>query len=165
MLLQRQLDYDTVWKPHATVAAVVERDGRYLCIEERIRGRILLNQPAGHLEPGESVMEAAVREAREESGHTIELEALIGIYQWRSPGSGKHFLRFAFAGKSLAYDPDLELDEGIIRAIWLTPDEVRAREADLRSPMVLAGIEAHASGVRAPLDLVKSYLADEVKSD
>lgn len=156
MLLQRNIDVETVWKPHVTVAVLVEQDGRYLCVEERIRGRLLLNQPAGHLEPGESLAAAAVREAREESAYDIALEAIVGVYQWRSPSSGKHFLRVAFAATSVAHHEDQPLDAGILRTLWLTPEEVRGRREDLRSPMVLRGVEEHAAGRRFPLDLIKS---------
>ena len=155
--MQRRLEYETVWKPHATVAVLVERDGRYLCVEERIRGRVLLNQPAGHLEPGESLIDAAIREALEESGHHVQLTGLVGVYQWRSPSSGKHFLRMAFAGISVGHDRERQLDEGILRTVWLTPDEVRHRQSDLRSPMVLRGIEEHAAGRLFPLDILTNF--------
>ncbi|AKC88013.1 NUDIX hydrolase [Pseudoxanthomonas suwonensis] len=143
------------WRPDVTVASVVARDGRLLLVEERIDGRLVLNQPAGHLEPGESLAQAAVRETREETGWDIALDAFIGAYQWTAPG-GQPYLRFAFAGRALAHDPALRLDDGIERAVWLTPAELRARSDHHRSPLVWQVAADWLAGRRHPLSLVQA---------
>ena len=143
------------WHPDVTVASVVAREGRLLLVEERIEGRLVLNQPAGHLEAGESLAEAAVREAREETGWDIRLESFIGAYQWTAPG-GQHYLRFAFAGQALAHDPARPLDAGIERALWLTPAELQAQARRHRSPLVWRVAADWLAGRRQPLSLVQS---------
>jgi 8-oxo-dGTP pyrophosphatase MutT (NUDIX family) len=146
---------DRGWHPHATVASVVARDGRLLLVEERIDGQLVLNQPAGHLEAGETLAEAAVREAREETGWDIELESFIGIYQWTA-ANGEHYLRFAFAGRAQGHDPARPLDTGIERAVWLTPTELREEAARHRSPLVWQVVADWLGGRRQPLSLVQS---------
>ena len=143
------------WLPHITVATIVEDNGKFLMVEELKGGRAVLNQPAGHLDPGETLAEAAVRETREESGWDIELEAFIGTYQWTAPG-GQAYLRFAFAGRALAHDPERRLDTGIERALWLTPGELRAEAGRHRSPLVWQVAADWLAGRRYPLDLVRS---------
>lgn len=150
----RNADADTVWKPDVTVATVVARDGRYLVVEERVRGELVLNQPAGHLEPDESLADAARRETREETGWTVELEHFLGVYQWSS-GPGQHFVRFAFSARPLAHDAAQPLDAGIVRALWLTREEIRAGPARPRSPMVLRCIDDFVDGVRLPLTALR----------
>jgi len=142
------------WHPDVTVASVVARDGRLLLVEERIDGRLVLNQPAGHLEPGESLAEAAVRETREETGWDIRLDCFVGAYQWIAPG-GQQYLRFAFGGQALAHDPARPLDQGIERALWLAPDDLRARTGDHRSPLVWRVAADWLAGRRQPLSLVQ----------
>lgn len=149
------------WQPDVTVATVVVDDGRVLCVEEHSGGRIVLNQPAGHLEPDEDLVEAAVRETLEESGWTVEPTAFIGAYQWTSPAladgtPGRHYLRFAFAARPLAHDPARMLDEGIVRALWLTPGELQAEAARHRSPLVWQVVADHLAGSRQPLSLLRS---------
>ena len=139
---------ESVWKPDVTVAAVVERDGRYLFIEERVRGELLLNQPAGHLEAGESLLEAVCRETLEESAWEIEPTALVGVYQWTSPESGVAFLRFAFAARALHHHPQRALDQGIERALWLTASELARHPVPMRSPLVAQCVADHAAGSR-----------------
>ncbi|WP_425605744.1 NUDIX hydrolase [Pseudoxanthomonas daejeonensis] len=143
------------WHPDVTVASVIARDGRLLLVEERIEGRLVLNQPAGHLEPGETLAEGAVRETLEETGWEIAVEAFIGTYQWTAPG-GQQYLRFAFAGRAVAHDPSRRLDEGIERAVWLTPAELRARAGDHRSPLVWQVAADWLAGRRHPLSLVQA---------
>ncbi len=145
---------DLRWAPHVTVATVVVQDGRVLLVEESIEGRAVLNQPAGHLEPGESLADAAVRETLEESGWTVRLTAFIGTYQWTAP-DGTPFLRFAYAAEPVAHDPDRPLDTGILRAVWLDPAELRADPARLRSPLVWEVVSDFLAGQRHPLSLVK----------
>ena len=115
-----------VWIPHVTVAAVVERDGRFLLVEEETDDGIRFNQPAGHLECGESLSEAAVREALEETAYGFVPECLVGIYNWRHPQRDLSYLRFAFGGYVIAHDTQRALDAGILAAHWLTFDEIRA---------------------------------------
>ena len=145
------------WQPDVTVATVVVRDGRLLVVEEEVRGRRVLNQPAGHLEPDESLFEAALRETLEETGWRVRLTAFVGAYQWKAPdasagGSGRHYLRMAFAAEPVAHEPDRPLDEGIVRALWLTPDELLAERDRHRSPLVWRAVEDFLGGRRHPLD-------------
>jgi 8-oxo-dGTP pyrophosphatase MutT (NUDIX family) len=145
---------DPRWGPHVTVATVVVRDGLLLLVEESIDGRAVLNQPAGHLEPGESLAAAAVRETLEETGWTVALTAFIGTYQWTAP-DGTPFLRFAYAAEPVSHDPARGLDAGILRALWLAPEALQAEAARLRSPLVWAVVADYLGGQRHPLSLVK----------
>ncbi len=142
------------WTPHVTVATVVVRDGHLLLVEERIDGRDVLNQPAGHLEPGESLAAAAVRETLEETGWQVRLSAFIGVYQWTAP-DGTAFLRFAYAAEPVSHDPARPLDEGILRAVWLSPAELQAEHARLRSPLVWEVVVDYLGGQRHPLSIVR----------
>ena len=142
-----------VWCPHVTVATVVPREGRFLLIEERVRGELVLNQPAGHLESGETLHDAAVRETLEETGWHVELTFLLGVQQWRSQ-SGTEFVRFTFAAEPLEHDAARPLDADIVRSLWLSREQIGAEAARLRSPMVLASIDTWLSGRRLPLDVV-----------
>jgi 8-oxo-dGTP pyrophosphatase MutT (NUDIX family) len=139
-----------VWKPDATVAAVIERDGRFLLVEERIRGRLVFNQPAGHLEDRESLLAAVIREVQEESAWVFEPQWLLGVYLWRSP-RGHTTLRFAFSGVIRDFDPTRTLDLPIVATHWLTRADIEARRERLRSPLVLRCIEDYLSGTRLPL--------------
>lgn len=147
-------------KPDLTVASVIERDGRYLLVEERVGNRLVFNQPAGHVERGERFVDAAIRETLEETAWTFQPEALIGIYFWEQPEKHRSFLRFTFVGQALHHDPSRRLDRGIERALWLTRDEIVARTARLRSPMVLQCIDDYLEGRRYPIELVSEYLRD-----
>lgn len=142
------------WKPHATVAAIIQRDNKFLMVEELIEGERLFNQPAGHLEPNETLIEAAIRETREESAWRFTPEAITGVYLWTQPDSGKTFLRVAFCGQCDDYQPEQTLDDGILRAVWMSRDEVLDKKQSLRSPMVINCIDDYLAGQRYPLDLL-----------
>jgi 8-oxo-dGTP pyrophosphatase MutT (NUDIX family) len=146
-----------IWKPHVTVAALMENDGRFLLVQERVSGKTVYNQPAGHLEPGETLLEAVIRETREETAWEFLPESLVGIYQWRHPEKEQTFLRVNFSGRGLQHDPESELDADIERTLWLTLEEIKSQRERLRSPMVLRSVEDYLAGVRYPLTLL-SYL-------
>lgn len=147
------------WQPDVTVATVVVRDGSVLMVEERAHGQLVFNQPAGHLEPDESLLEAALRETREETAWEVELTAFIGAYQWRAmnpDGSGgRHYLRFAFAAQPLSHDPGRVLDEGIVRALWMTPTELQQAQPRHRSPLVWQVVADYLAGRRSPLSMLQ----------
>lgn len=124
-------------------------------VEENVEGQIVLNQPAGHVEVGESFIDAVIRETREETAHPFEPQAVTGIYRWQHPGNGITFVRHAFCGVVGQPDNDQPLDEGILRALWLTPDELLAQPDRLRSPLVMHSIEDYLSGQRYPLKLYR----------
>ena len=144
------------WKPNVTVAAVVEQQGRYLLVEEDTADGLRLNTPAGHLDRGESPLQGCVRETLEETAHHFTPTALVGIYlaRTRQP-EDITYLRFAFTGTLGAFEPARPLDHGIVRTLWMTIDEIRASMARHRSPLLLQGVEDHASGRRYPLELVR----------
>ncbi len=147
-----------VWKPSVTVAAIIEREGRFLMIEEQAGDGLRLNQPAGHLDQGEMLTQAVVREALEESAHDFEPTALVGMYMSRNVSSSRGgadttYLRFAFAGK-LGAQHDRPLDDGIVRTLWMTRDEIAACRERHRSPLVLRCVDDYLSGQRAPLSLL-----------
>jgi|SRR5579883_642396 len=137
--------------PEITVAAVTETDGRFLVVEERIDRRLLFNQPAGHVETGETLLEAIVREVREETAWLFTASGLIGVYLWRHPRTGRTTKRFAFAGAVSDHRDAQPLDEGIVGTHWLTRAELKQREPQLRSPLVLRCIDDYLAGRRAPL--------------
>ena len=141
-------------RPAITVATIVERDGRFLLVEEETRLGHKLNQPAGHLEPGESLPAAAVRETLEETGWTVAPTALVGIYRWETSDTRDTYVRFSFAGQARSHDASRALDHGIVRALWLTYDEIVARRADHRSPLVLRCLDDYRAGKRLPVDFV-----------
>jgi 8-oxo-dGTP pyrophosphatase MutT (NUDIX family) len=144
------------WKPNVTVAAVIERQGRYLLVEEDTADGLRLNNPAGHLDRGESPVQGCVRETLEETAHPFSPTALVGIYlaRTRQP-EDITYLRFAFTGTLGAFEPARPLDHGIVRTLWMTIDEIRASVARHRSPLLLQGVEDHAAGKRYPLELVR----------
>jgi 8-oxo-dGTP pyrophosphatase MutT (NUDIX family) len=137
-----------------TVAAVIQHEGRYLLVEEQTDDGVRINQPAGHLEPDESVLEAAVRETLEETAYEFTPRSLVGIYRWRHPARQLTYIRFAFCGELGAHQAGRDLDQGILRTLWLTAEEVRACAASHRSPLVLRGVEDHLAGRRYPLEIL-----------
>ena len=178
-----------IWKPNVTVAAVIERDGRFLLVEEETDEGIRFNQPAGHLDEGESLLAAVAREVLEESAYRFAPKFLVGVYQWRrptgssaagplrrgremdfersgqpaSPSAGRGawssitYLRFAFGGAVEGFDAERVLDQGILRALWMTPEEIRAEQMRHRSPLVMQCIDDYLAGRRYDLELITHY--------
>lgn len=149
-----------IWSPEVTVAAIAERDGRFLLVEEHAEEGIVLNQPAGHLEADESLIDAAVRETLEETGRAFQAQHLVGIYRYLSPSNRVTYLRFCFVGSCGEPDPERQLDKDIIRTVWMNRADIVRQRARLRSPLVLAGIDDYLAGRRFPLDLLHETRAD-----
>jgi 8-oxo-dGTP pyrophosphatase MutT (NUDIX family) len=151
---------DNRWRPSVTVAAVIEREGRFLLVEEETSHGLRLNNPAGHLDPGESPAEGCAREALEETTWHFKPTALLGIYMSRfikkATGEDITYLRFAFTGELGEQDTTRQLDTGIVRTLWMTADEIRAAPERLRSPLVLRCIDDYQAGVRMPLSMLYS---------
>ncbi|HMU90413.1 MAG: NUDIX hydrolase [Pseudomonadales bacterium] len=145
------------WYPHATVATIVERDGHFLLVEESEGERLVINQPAGHLDQGETLAAAAVRETLEETGWEVTVKALLGLYTYTSAYNGISYLRTCFIAEPLRHHPERPLDTGILRTLWLTVDELRARRDRLRSPLVLRNVEDYLRGKRYPLDFIHEH--------
>lgn len=148
------------WAPHVTVAAIVERDGRFLVVEEHTSDGARLNQPAGHLEAGETLVEAVIRETLEETAHPFAPEALVGVYMahfGRPPSEGVTYLRFTFCGTSREPAQDRALDPDIIRTLWMSADELRACQKRHRTPLVMQCIDDYLAGRRFPLDFVHTH--------
>ena len=153
---------DTRWKPSATVAAIIEQDGRFLLVEEHTPEGLRLNNPAGHLDPGESMQDGCAREALEETAHIFYPRAIVGVYMSRflrpardkTPAQDVTYLRVAFCGALGALQADRALDKGIVRTLWLTADEVRASAARHRSPLVVRCMEDYLAGQRYPLAMI-----------
>ena len=153
---------DTRWKPSVTVAAIVERNGKFLLVEEHTPEGLQLNNPAGHLDPGESLVDGCAREALEETAHTFRPTALVGVYMSRFQRPARDtenaeditYVRFAFCGDLGELQSDRSLDTGIVRTLWMTPDEIRASGARHRSPLVVRCMEDYLAGQRHPLALI-----------
>ncbi len=149
-----------VWKPNVTVAAIIERDGRFLLIEEETSDGVRFNQPAGHLDPHESLQEAVVREVLEETAHDFTPTALVGMYLSRYRSARRKedvtYLRFTFCGEA-GKEHDQPLDEGIIRTLWMTRDEMAACQEQHRSPLMLQCVDDYLAGKRIPLELMHTH--------
>ncbi len=153
---------NTRWKPSVTVAALIERDGKFLLVEEHTPEGLRLNNPAGHLDPGEGIAEGCARETLEETTHLFRPTALVGVYlsRFQRPARDKAaaeditYLRFALCGELGEAQTHLQLDKGIVRTLWLTPDEVRASAARHRSPLVVLCMEDYLAGQRYPLAMI-----------
>ena len=143
-----------IWMPHVTVATVVEKNGRFLLVEEVVDGQRCFNQPAGHWDPGETLLDAVVRETLEETGYLFQPEYLTGIYHWEYSAKSLTYLRFAFGGRLGPRDPSRALDAGIIGPAWLTSEEMAARGGEMRSVMVQRCMADYQAGNRYPLDLL-----------
>lgn len=148
-----------IWKPNVTVAAVIEKDGKYLLVEEEFEegSGLFLNQPAGHLDPGESIVQGVIRETLEETAYTFVPEYLLGIYQWHSHRADTTYLRFAFGGRITNHDPGRVLDIGILRAAWFGLDETHQMIHRHRSPLVMQCIRDYVAGKHYPLELLTYY--------
>ncbi len=147
-----------VWKPHVTVAAVIERNKRFLLVEEETSNGLAFNQPAGHLEENEDLLTAVKREVKEETAWQFEPEYIIAIQLWRRAPDSPSFLRVCFAGKCHSLSHEQPLDAGIIRTHWFTRDEISAHQNKLRSPLVLNTVDQYLNGDNYDLKLLKSFL-------
>lgn len=143
-----------IWKPHATVAAVIERDGHFLLVEEKCNGQLVYNQPAGHLEEDESIIDAVIRETREETAWQFHPQEITGIYRWKQTDKNRTFLRVAFCGHCDDFQANQALDDGIVKAVWMTRDELLEAKDKLRSPMVMRCIDDYLAGHRYSLNLL-----------
>jgi len=141
--------------PHVVAAAIVEKDGKFLVVEEHTAEGLRLNQPAGHWERGETLAEAVRREALEETAHHVEPTALVGCYTTYYPRRDITYLRFAYVCDAVGFDAERTLDDGIVRALWLTPEELAAHPTPHRSPLVMRCVEDYLAGQRFPLDFVR----------
>ena len=140
--------------PHITVATIVERAGKFLMVKENSGGRLVYNQPAGHVEVKESLLDAAIRETLEETSWRVNLEKLLGIYQYTSPENGITYIRHCFIAKAIEPRTDRDLDEDIAEAVWVSLEELEQRESEMRSPLVLELIRDYLKGVSYPLSLI-----------
>ena len=145
-----------VWKPHATVAAIIERDNKFLMVEELVNNQRVFNQPAGHLDSDESLIDAVIRETLEETAWGFTPEAITGIYLWKHPENGESFLRIVFCGTCHDHHAEQTLDDGILQAVWKSRDELIQLQRQLRSPMVINCIDDYLAGKRFPLDMLVS---------
>lgn len=143
-----------IWKPNVVVAAICERDGGFLLVEEETAEGLRLNQPAGHWERNETLKEAVVREALEETAHVVEPTDLLGAYTTYNPARDITYLRFAYVCRVTGHDPGRALDRGIVRAVWMTPEEIATSPIRHRSPLVMRCIHDYLAGRRFPLDFV-----------
>jgi len=157
-LLKNSVGASEQWKPNVTVSAIIEQDGKFMMIEEFSHGRLVYNQPAGHLEDGENLFQAVEREVREETAWGFKPEMAVGLYMHPSPSSDVTYLRICFTGTCHDHHPDQLLDDGIHRVIWMSIDEIRQSADRLRSPVVLQCLDDYLAGNRFPLDYFKHQL-------
>ncbi len=143
------------WQAHVTVATIVEDQGRFLIVEELKGGKAVLNQPAGHLDPNETLQNAAVRETLEETGWDVELSSVIGIYLYTAPSNGVTYQRICFAAKPLRHHPDYQLDDGIIGPLWLTRNQLQAEQDRWRSELVMRCVDDYLTGEHFSLSLLR----------
>lgn len=144
----------TQWTPHKTVATVVEKDGHFLIVEESVEGKVVYNQPAGHLEQGESLFDGAIRETLEETAWLVTLTGFLGLYQYTAESNHICYVRSCFIATPRQHYPDKPLDTGVLRAVWMTRADLLKRQEQMRSPIVLKVIDDYLAGRHYPLDLV-----------
>ncbi|ORU89651.1 MAG: NUDIX hydrolase [Cycloclasticus sp. symbiont of Poecilosclerida sp. M] len=147
-----------IWKPNVTVASIVELDSKFLMVEEKSPNGAVLNQPAGHLEPNESIEAAVVRETLEETGYRFTPDAVVGSYLWHNGDNETTYFRTTFSGSVCDQTIETKLDAGIIRALWMTHEEILADKQRLRSPIILESINDYLAGKCYPLDMIKCYI-------
>ena len=147
-----------LWYPHLTVATIIESNGKFLMVKEISDGKVVINQPAGHLDEDETLLEAAVRETLEETGWHVSIVGLVGFYLHTSPHNKTTYFRALFAGEALNHDTDRALDNGILEAPWLTLEQIQKHTKMLRSPMVLKCIEDYQRGKRLPLESISHLI-------
>lgn len=157
-----QLMIDMVWKPHVTVAALIKKDSCFLFVEEKISNKFVFNQPAGHLEEGEDILSAVKREVNEETAWQFEPKYIVSIHLWRKNPTAPSFLRVNFAGDAHSFDKNQPLDKDIYATHWLTHEEILAKKASLRSPLVLEAVSDYLRGESHPLSLLKSFLNNDI---
>ena len=148
------------WIPHVTVAAIIEKENRFLLVKEISEQGDVFNQPAGHWEENETLIQAVIRETQEETAYTFVPEGLVGCYQWKIPGKQTTYLRFCFYGQVTEHQSNQELDEGIIATEWMTLDQLQAESCPKRSPLVLNCINDYLAGKRYPLEIINNNTAD-----
>ena len=146
-----------IWTPHATVATIVEKDGKFLFVDEIADGQRVLNQPAGHVDEREPILQAALRETLEETGWEVEITHLVGIYTYTAPHNQVTYYRFCYAASPVREVPGAELDQDIIGPVWLSPEELAGRPGEWRSPLVMKCLQDYLAGHRFPLDLVYEH--------
>jgi 8-oxo-dGTP pyrophosphatase MutT (NUDIX family) len=151
-----------IWRPDLAAAAIIQRNDRFLIVEERIRGKLLLNQPAGHVDDGESIVDAVVRETLEETAWHFVPRALLGIYLWRNPQSGQSILRVAITGEVTSHEPGRQLDEPVVAAHWMERAALVAQAHRLRSPLVMRCIDDFLAGHRHDLSALNYLTAQPV---
>ncbi|MEY1661912.1 NUDIX hydrolase [Isoalcanivorax beigongshangi] len=144
------------FEPRISVATIVERDGQFLCVQERIDERSVINQPAGHVEAGERIVQAAFRETLEETAWQVDITALLGLYLYQPKARGPVYHRYCLIGTPLRHDPGQKLDRGVETALWLSPEDLRSAP-NLRSPLVLRCVEDYLGGRRLPLDAIYEH--------
>ena len=147
-----------IWKPNVTVASIVELNGKFLMVEEESPSGPVLNQPAGHLEPNESLETAVIRETLEETGYRFTPEAIVGSYLWHNGDNETTYFRSTFSGSVCQKNIGTELDEGIIRSLWMTHKNILENQNRLRSPVILESINDYLAGKKYPLDMIKSFI-------
>ncbi len=152
--MKKQPNKKSQWKPNATVAAIIEQNGKFLLVEEETDRGNRYNQPAGHLEDGETLLQAVIRETMEESAYEFMPDALLGVYHWKHDHNDTTYLRFAFIGKVGMHYPMQELDAGIVQAVWMSIDEIRDKAGLMRSEQVLSCVEDYLAGKSYPLEVI-----------
>ena len=147
-----------IWTPHGTVATVIEKDGKFLLVKEYDNGQAVYNQPAGHIEADELVVDAAIRETLEETAYHVDVNKLIGIYIYKAPANGVTYHRYCFSASVTRFDESAQLDEGIIEAVWLSYEEIQEKVDEMRSPLVIKCIEDYLNKPHLELDTIYELL-------